>query len=59
MSEAAPPELTKGRGFARELAAFAWQHKLVWLLPVILFLLLLLALTFANYSEAPFHYTVM
>jgi hypothetical protein len=46
-------------GAWRQFATFAWQHKFVWIIPLVIVLLLIALLLFANYSSAPFHYTVM
>jgi len=41
-----------------EFAAFAWQKKAWWIVPVVLVLLLMGLLIFAGQASAPFIYTL-
>lgn len=41
-----------------DLAVFAWQNKIWWLVPMVLVLLLLGVLIFAGQTVAPFIYTL-
>jgi len=42
----------------RELLSFAWRHKAFWIVPLIMVLILIGLIVFADYNTAPFQYNV-